>query len=495
MKITVEISAGPDAGKVFTFEQPANLLIGRSKDALIQTGSNDRYVSRNHCILEISPPKCVMHHLSTTSETRVNDVVVQEIDINDNDIIRIGYTSLKIHIEKDIQTKEVICKKCGAEIKVLDCNSTIDLCDECNSVFQKKDDEQVVAKKYECEKCGKDLTHFANSDNKAKLLSDRVTYLCEDCLPHREYLKGDCIGNFELIKFLDHGGMGAVYIVYDPLTARMMVLKKIEGLNTNELVIKHFIREINVHKSLRHENIIQFIDSGIHSSIPFLVMEYANSGSLENLIEEMNGAIPVRDCCKFMIQSLKGLKYLHDNNFIHRDIKPGNILLQKKNGERIARLTDFGLAKPYKNASGTVLTKVGERKGSLLFMPPEQIANTKDVDFRADIYSMGITFYYLLTSGLPFHYPSCFELNSLKKKYGRNREKLLRELNKLGFNNNVLNIILSESFIPVEQKLPGIDPHLAAIINKSVCKEIDKRYQKVEDFLMDLEKLKDISKG
>ncbi len=488
MKISVEILSGPEAGKVFVFDQPANLLVGRSKEALIQTGSQDKYVSRNQCILEIAPPNCMLHHLSTTNETKVNDIPVQEAAIKHNDIIKIGFTSLKISIEKEFQQHIVTCKKCKAEFEVPAIHSNIDLCDNCVSGELNAAIASTIEKKYTCQVCGSDLTLRANSDGKAHRLSDRVTYLCENCLPDREYLKGDCIGDYELIKFLDHGGMGAVYIVYHTKTARMLVLKKIEGLNTNELVIKHFIREINVHKSLSHENIIQFIDSGIQGSIPFLIMEFANSGSLENFIEEKNGQIPIKECVNFMIQSLRGLKYLHDNNFIHRDIKPGNILLHKTNGEKFARVTDFGLAKSYRNASGSVLTKVGERKGSLLFMSPEQITNTKDVDQRADIYSMGITFYYLLTAGMPFLYPSCFELNSLKKQYGRNREKLLRELNKLGFNNNVLGIILSEKFIPVEKKLPDIDAELAKIVNKSICKEIDKRYQHVDEMLNDLEK-------
>ena len=119
-------------------------------------------------------------------------------------------------------------------------------------------------------------------------------------------------------------------------------------------------------------------------------------------------------------------------------------------------------------------------------MPPEQVVNTRDVDQSCDIYSLGVTFYYLLSSKMPFSYPSYFEINQLKNKYKSNRRKLIIELNKLGFNNNILNIVLSSEVIPIEKRIGNVDRKFGNIINRLIQKDMKKRYHKIDDVLNDL---------
>lgn len=486
MEVSIEIVKGPEKGRRLNFNKPSNLLVGRSKIAVIKLSELDRYVSRKHCILEIVPPRCILHHFSSNNETLLNNQSVTERELSNNDVISIGYTSLKVGINRKIGAKNIRCIKCNCTIEVPENADGDFLCDSCSNKIKDPVTIPTKAVEYKCSKCGSDLSKCINT----ALLSGKEILTCLKCLPKREYLKGDMIGDYELIKFLNQGGMGAIYIVYHKETARMLVLKKIDGIAKDDLVVKHFIREINVHKSLLHKNIIRYIDSGIDNKFPYLIMEFANSADLEDLLENSKGKIPLRDSINYLIQSLEGLKFMHNKNLIHRDLKPGNILLHKRNNEYIIKLTDFGLSKLYKNAAGTVLTKVGDRKGSLLFMSPEQIQNTKDVDHRSDIYSLGVTFYYLMTTWMPFTFPSNFVRIQLAKKYEKRREKYYEELIKLGLKNNVINLVLTNEAIPIEKRLPDINNNIANIINNMIQHDLKKRYQCVEDILSDISKIK-----
>ena len=180
MKISIEILSGHESGKVFSFDQPANLLVGRSKEALIQTGAQDKYVSRNHCILEIAPPKCILHHISKTNETKVNEIPVQEATIHHGDVIKVGFTSFKITIEDQVKSQHVTCKRCQSTFEIPDNHNNIDLCDNCIANELKADAASTIEKKYSCHICGKDLTEKANSDGKETMFCLQFSLKEED---------------------------------------------------------------------------------------------------------------------------------------------------------------------------------------------------------------------------------------------------------------------------------------------------------------------------
>ena len=488
MKVTVTVEKGSKKGKQFEFVEPMILLIGRGSEAHLKLNEKDKYVSRRHCLLEICPPRCVIIHISKTNETEVNGESISEKELKNGDIISVGYTKLRINIEETIIVNEQFCAKCEKKIQTLTNTGGDILCDDCE--LKKENENENDNTPIRCLKCNSDLTELANSDKKAKSFGDSITYLCEDCLPESEYLKGEKIGKYDLIKFIAEGGMGMVYLVYDRETARLLVQKKISGIAKNEIAAKHFIREINIHKKLRHPNIIQFIDNGIYNKEPFLVLEYANNGNIEDLIMKSGGTIPIELCLKYFHDALKGLVYIHslEDNILHRDIKPDNILLHKNKSGITAKITDFGIAKPYRVASGTTLTRVGENKGTILFMSPEQILDVKNIDQRSDIFSMGVTFYYMLTGKMPYEYPSVFEFNTLKKKFA-NRYKLDQELRKLGYGKNVIDLIICHKFIPIESRLSTLNQKLANMINRAMKPNVANRYQKAIDFLNDLEEI------
>ncbi len=486
MKVLLEIVAGPDKGRTFEFSEPDMFLIGRSRDAHLSLSNADLYVSRRHCLLEIVPPRCFLHHISNTNPTIVNGKEVDRKELKGKDRITIGYTTLQVRIMEyagsdGIENEAREPKSAPEDGEEKEASSKV-------SLFSSADDEAVITATEPCSKCGVDLSEQANMDGRAKLLRGRATYLCPECLPRPQFMKGEKIGLYELIRFIGGGGMGTVYQVYDRRSARLLILKRIGKLAKKEVLRRHFLREIEVHRNLEHPYIIQYVDSGMHNTDPYLVMEYADGGNLEELLLKRQTPLELAEAIPLITRSLEALVYFHQKEppVVHRDIKPGNILLRRTSGGLIPKITDFGLAKPFATAGGSALTKIGDRKGSLLFMSPEQILNTRDVDGRTDIYAMGLTFYYLISGKLPYPYPSSFELKQVKAKYKGDQEKIREKLKALGYGKNILNIILGTPAIPIENRRPDVPGQLASVINKAIEKDKNKRYAHAEEFLQDL---------
>ncbi len=489
VQVTLEVIDGINKGKKYRFTEPDTFLVGRAPEAHFNLGNRDLYVSRRHFLLEILPPRCRLFHISKTNETKVNGHLVQECDLSNGDVIEVGYTVISLSIDESLKIRILKCQRCGKDIQILGDASDTECCPDCLLILQSPVHDHKMSIQCLCHQCGKDLSNLGNSDNRAQALDRKVIYLCPECLPPSEFMAGEKIGPYELIEFLAEGGMGDVYKVYHRETARFLVLKQIKGLSDNQLFIKHFEREISVHSCLNHENIIQYIDSGVAQNRPYLVMEYATGGDLNHLLWKLGGTFELEQVIKLTSQLLNSLTYLHnlDNPIVHRDLKPENILLIRENGELLPKITDFGIAKPYAEASGSTLTKIGDKKGTILFMSPEQILNCKDVDHRTDIYAMGLIIYYMLTAKLPYAFPSPFEHFQIKEKYGHDRMKYVHALKKLGYYNNVLDLIIEGDMVPIQEINDNIPPSLAKIIDRALERRIEKRYQKTIDFLHDIE--------
>jgi eukaryotic-like serine/threonine-protein kinase len=469
MEVTLNIIKGFDEGKTFVFNNPEIFIAGRSSDSKIRFSKMDTHISRNHFLLEIAPPSCLLRNLSKTNHTFVNNKPIEEELLKNNDIIQAGYTFIRVNIFDEVSTINKKCIKCNNLFIVEDKYTADLLCESCirnndQMMLQQKKEKDRIS----CFICNKDLTRIGNSDGRHNELSGKVKYYCSGCINTVDFLPGEKIGKYEKIRFLAHGGMGEVYLVYDRSTARLLVLKRILGLADNEIIRKHFEREIIVHQKLNNPNIIHYIDTGVVEGDPFIVMEYAEGDNLDSFIESHNGKVPVKQGLQIMIQAVKGIQYLHqlEPPVIHRDIKPANIMLQNAGDEYLVKIADFGLSKPYNEAGGLSFTRIGEMKGSKMFISPQQIKDTKNVNLSSDIYSLGVTAYYLFTGKLPYNYPSILERNQLKEKFAGNRARVQKELEELGCNNNLLSLILSNSIVPIEQKVNSIPKQVGSIINK-----------------------------
>ena len=213
------------------------------------------------------------------------------------------------------------------------------------------------------------------------------------------------IGKYKVIKKVGEGGMGKVYKAVHPTLSRDIIIKQLI-VSRNKIMTKRFLREASLMLDFRHENIVPVYDHFKQRTSYYIVMEFVDGLSLEDLIK--HSPLPSAVAIPIFREVCKGLKYAHDHGVIHRDIKPDNVLISKK-GE--VKLADFGIASS--EESDEDLTKEGTAMGTPAYMSPEQIEDAKNVDRQSDIYSMGVMLYQMVTGKRPF--PGNFSSDSIHK--------------------------------------------------------------------------------
>ncbi len=209
---------------------------------------------------------------------------------------------------------------------------------------------------------------------------------------------GKRFGELEVIELLGQGGMGAVYKARQRDLDRVVALKILPpSAGVDPAFAERFSREARALAKLSHPNIVTVHDSGCREGLYYLLMEYVDGTNLRQLMQA--GQLQPKEALKIVPQVCEALQFAHDEGIVHRDIKPENILLDRKGRVKIA---DFGLAKLLaRTGPAEHLTRPEQVMGTPHYMAPEQIEHPLDVDHRADIYSLGVVFYEMLTGQLP----------------------------------------------------------------------------------------------
>ena len=223
------------------------------------------------------------------------------------------------------------------------------------------------------------------------------------------------IGKYKIEALVAKGGMGSVLKAMHPTLRRHVVLKKLT-IRGSTAIAERFKREARILMDFKHDNIVRVFDHFKEGSSHYMVLEYVDGMSLDQLIRKQR-FLSSELSLTILLEACKALAYAHSMGVIHRDIKPGNILISKK-GE--VKLADFGIASS-EEEDDPGLTREGMTLGTPCYMPPEQIENSRNVDKRADIYSMGVMLYEMVTGKKP--YPGNFSAETVvmirKGKYRR----------------------------------------------------------------------------
>src|ERR1035441_1627838 len=203
---------------------------------------------------------------------------------------------------------------------------------------------------------------------------------------------------FEILELLGQGGMGAVYKARQPTLDRLVALKILPPQASGDSgFADRFTREARALARLSHPNIVAVHEFGQAGGLHYFVREYVEGLTLRQL--EQAGKLTPREAMKIIPQICDALQFAHDEGIVHRDIKPENVMLDRKGGVKIA---DFGLAKILGlEPEGMRLTGAKDVMGTPHYMAPEQIEHPQEVDHRADLYSLGVVFYEMLTGELP----------------------------------------------------------------------------------------------
>ena len=250
-------------------------------------------------------------------------------------------------------------------------------------------------------KCRSQATHKQNPFTRHEELKDYEEPLALEFLePSSEPGSFGRLGHHEVMEVLGRGGFGIVVRAFDESLHRMVAIKVLDPrLASTSPARKRFLREARASARIRHGNVVQ-IYAVEERPLPYLVMEYIPGQTLQQK-HEQTGPLEVADVLRIGAQIARGLAAAHEEGLIHRDIKPGNIMLES-GIEQNVKITDFGLARAADDAS---LTQSGAIAGTPLYMAPEQ-AKDGPLDPRADLFSLGSVLYTMASGRPPFRAPA-----------------------------------------------------------------------------------------
>jgi serine/threonine protein kinase len=320
-----------------------------------------------------------------------------EVELKDGDRLRVGATHLTVAIEAPVQ-----CAECGRAI----------------SFGERKAAEWIGGTSLcvECRRPGGSVRTSRSRSPKARL-----------------------VAGYELGPVLGKGGTGVVHRARRPSDGREVAIKlvqpsRIAGPEARALVL----REVEVTRRLRHPNIVELLDCGEDGSGFFWVMEYCPAGSVGARVL-LQGPLAVGAAALLALQALEGLAFAHGEGFVHRDIKPDNLLIGPDGS---ARLADFGLAKCFEQAGLSGMTATGAAAGTLAFMPREQITGFRRLRPVSDVWSLGATLYFMLTGQTP-------------RDFGGGKDPLA--------------VVIEGRIIPLRQRDPRLPAAVAAVVDRAIA--------------------------
>ena len=265
--------------------------------------------------------------------------------------------------------------------------------------------------------------------------------------------KGFYLARYKILELLGAGGMGRVYLSEQLSMERLVAIKLIslpKSKKRQEQALARFKREAKAVATLRHSNIIQAFDFAEEHGMPYIVMEYIEGMDTAKIVQKF-GPIPWQQVAEYGRQAAEGLEHAHMAGLVHRDIKPGNLLVDSKGQVKIL---DLGLVSAFDEKSDDSLTVDQDQLGTVDYIAPEQALDSKNVDARADIYSLGATLYAIMTGRIL--YPDKTTTQKL----------LLHQ---------------TTAPEPIANFVKNVPPELAEIIGKMLAKKPEERYQSAQE--------------
>ncbi len=285
------------------------------------------------------------------------------------------------------------------------------------------------------------------------------------------------VGPYTILDQLGEGGVSQVYKAWDTNKGRIVALKVLrQSLTSNSDAVRQFQRELEAVTRLNHPNIIKTFDANQVGAIHYFAMEFVEGMDLHRFVEAC-GPLPVEQACEFMRQVGTGLQHAHQMGLVHRDIKPANLFLlhppvqgrwleslggvlpPRRGPDPVVKILDWGLARlmrapgdtdPDQDSPAHLEAEKGMLIGTADYIAPEQARDASLVDTRADIYSLGCSFYFLLTGQPPF------PTGSLMQKLMQHQK---------------------EAPLPVQKYRPDVPDEIVAVLDKMLAKAPEDRYQ------------------
>ena len=264
--------------------------------------------------------------------------------------------------------------------------------------------------------------------------------------------------NYEIKSLIGEGGMGNVYLAEDKSINKKAAVKAIlPHLAKNQHIRDRFMNELKTMSRLQHENIVNLFDYVVNDDGLYLIMEHVDGVPLDDYLENLGRPLEEDLAIEITKQIVSACNHAHSKGIVHRDIKPGNIMITK---DGVVKILDFGIAKII-NEEVNKLTKTGLQIGTVYYMAPEQVQG-KDVSFQTDIYSIGVTLYQLITGEKPY--------SDLTNEY------------------QIYEKIVKEDLPDPSSLRPELSTYIVKVISKATRKSTSNRFKDCDEFLKVLEK-------
>jgi pSer/pThr/pTyr-binding forkhead associated (FHA) protein len=310
-KVSLRVIAGALKGKAFAFEEHDTLVFGRASDCHACL-PDDSFVSRHHFILEVNPPQACLRDLGSLNGTYVN---------------------LKKHGgRKKEETPEQAAKHRFPEVELKD-GDEIKVGDTVMKTAVERAPQNAKASEQAREELARNIFELNRGNEK-----DAHAFIQQQ------------VGKYVIERELGRGGFGAVYLVRTNKNGPPLALKvMLSHIAVDSVARRRFLREIKSASDVRHPRIVEIVDAGENQGLFYFVMEFCEGGSLDRLMARHGGKLPLKLAAPIMLQVLEGLAHAHAAGFVHRALKPQNILFQRAGDNAVAKISDFGLAKNFEH--------------------------------------------------------------------------------------------------------------------------------------------------
>lgn len=395
----MEVVAGPHAGDRHECQRHETFIVGRAKGAKLRL-HRDPYFSRHHFCLEVNPPDCFFRDLGSRNGTFINGNRASEQNLRDGDLITGGKTELKVAIEPAADPVD------------------------------------------------------GNSSGEKTLPPRSIGGAKADHSPSGDF-QLQPIPGYDVLEEIGNGAMGIVYRATEKSTSKDVALKVIlPSQAVTEDAMGLFIREASILGQLDHPRIVGFHEFGMYAGQLFLAMDYVQTVDLQQILSTQSETSQDRIHCAIACQVLEALEYAHSRSLVHRDIKPSNILVHRPKRKLRVHLADFGLTKNYRNAGFSGMTLEGDVRGTLRYIAPEQLVDSRHAKPASDIYALGATLYEFLCGRPPFNFAD-------------SRQQIVA--------------VLEADLPPMRGCRADIPPELAAVVERALAKDPAQRFSSAEE--------------
>ncbi len=513
MRVTLTVTEGPHQGKQFAFSDHQTFLVGRSKRCHFQLPKDDKYFSRVHFMIEVNPPQVALTDMNSRNKTYVNGKEIGQVNLKDGDVIKAGRTVIQVAVagaapapapppprpvrptphpdESPVRpvtpVQPIVLPQATVAVSpnlplpmpapvipvaplpvpppVVKAAPTppppvVKADPPPPQVVPEppKEPTSVITLLPEwfngpSQNLQVDPGHCPTCSAALPPGSDKLCPVCRDAATRLE----QPIPGYRIVRELGRGSMGIVSLALRESDGRAYALKTIiPSVAANHATIERFLREARILRQLQHPNIVGLRDEGEIDGTLFFAMDYVPGTDASKLLRK-EGPLEVKRALRLVCPMLEALAHAHDRQFVHRDVKPSNLLVAQIRGKEVVRLADFGLARVYQASEMSGLTFNGDIGGTIAYMPPEQITEYRDARPPADQYAASASLYNLLTAKYTYDLPE----GDFPKQ---------------------LRLILNEDPVPIRNRRREIPRGVAEAIHRALMREPNDRFPTINAF-------------